>query len=55
MHLTGNAPPVLVDRATYQSEPVYVIAVADRAWVVGVDCSAAHPVLITSVQLTAAS
>lgn len=55
MRLTGNVPPVLVDRATYQSEAVYVIAVPDEAWVVGMDCSATHPMLITSVQLTASS
>jgi hypothetical protein len=55
MHLTGHVPPVLVDRASYQSEPVYVIAVPDRAWVVGVGCTAADPMIITSVQLTTTS
>ena len=55
MHLTGNVPPMLVDRATYQSEAVYVIAVADEAWVVGMDCSAADPRVIISVPLTATS
>jgi len=55
MHLTGNVSPMLVDRATYQSESVYVIAVPDEVWVVGVDCSAANPRLITSVPLTTPS
>jgi hypothetical protein len=51
MHLTGNAAPMLVDRGTYQSQPAYVIAVSGRAWVVGVDCTATDPMLITSVHL----
>jgi hypothetical protein len=55
MHLTGNVSPVFVDRATYQSQPAYVIAVSSRAWVVGVDCTAADPRLITSVQLSTPS
>ena len=36
-------------------EPVYVIAVPNRAWVVGVGCTAADPILITSVPLTTTS
>jgi hypothetical protein len=51
MHLTGDIRPELVDRATYQSEPVYVIVVPGEAWVVGIDCTAAQPALITSVTL----
>lgn len=51
MHLTGGVQPMLVQKATYQAEPVYVIAVPDRAWVVGLDCTAAKPALITSVAL----
>jgi hypothetical protein len=54
MHLTGDVPPSFVDRATYQSRPVYVIAVSDEAWVVGIGCTAARPTLITSVMLGAA-
>jgi hypothetical protein len=46
---------MLVDRATYQSQPVYVIAVPDKAWVVGVGCTASDPGLITTVGLTTAS
>jgi len=51
LHLTGDVPPKFVVRATYQSEPVYVIAVADEAWVVGIGCTASRPALITSVKL----
>jgi hypothetical protein len=51
MHLTGDVPPEFVDRATYQSEPVYVIVLRDEAWVVGIDCTATRPSLITSVRL----
>jgi hypothetical protein len=54
LHLTGDVPPMFVDRATYQSEQVYVIAVADEAWVVGIGCTASRPTLITSVQFSSA-
>jgi hypothetical protein len=54
MHLTRDVPPALVQRATYQTEPAYVIAVPDRAWVVHPSCTAAKPALITSVALTPA-
>jgi hypothetical protein len=52
LHLTGDVAPKLVDLATYQSEQVYVIAVADEAWIVGTGCTAARPALITSVELS---
>lgn len=51
LHLTGGVPPSFVDRATYQEKPAYVFAVPDEAWVVGIDCTASHPALITSVRL----
>jgi hypothetical protein len=51
LHLTGNAPPRLVDKATYEGIPAYVIATADKAWVVGRGCTASHPDPITSVTL----
>jgi hypothetical protein len=54
MHLTGDVAPEIVDRATYQSEQVYVIAANDEAWVVGIGCTASHPTVITSVKLSAA-
>ncbi|HEY6787883.1 MAG TPA: hypothetical protein VI365_11285 [Trebonia sp.] len=54
LHLTGDVPPTFVDRATYQAEQVYVIAVADEAWVVGIGCTASRPTLITSVQFSSA-
>ena len=51
LHVTGNVPPKFVDRGTYQAKPVYVIAVSDEAWVVGIDCTATRPTVITSVRL----
>jgi hypothetical protein len=49
--LTPNVPPSLVDRATYQGKPAYVIAVPTRAWVVGLGCTASNSELITSIPL----
>lgn len=49
--LLGHAKPALVEQATYQSRPVYMIARADRAWVVARDCTAANPQVIASVAL----
>ena len=49
--LTGGAAPRLVDRATYQGEPAYVIASSARVWVVGPGCTAAKTELIVSVAL----
>ena len=51
LHLTGQVRPSLVDSATYQGNPAYVIAVPDHAWVVGPDCTASDPRLITSIGL----
>jgi hypothetical protein len=51
LHLTGQRRPSLVDRATYQGKPAYVIAVTNRAWVVGTGCTASNPELIASVGL----
>jgi hypothetical protein len=51
LHLTGGAPPRLVDRATYQGEPAYVVASSSRVWVVGLGCTAAKTELIGSVAL----
>jgi hypothetical protein len=51
LHLTGQLRPMLVDRATYQGKPAYVIAVTNRAWVVGTGCTASNPELIASVGL----
>jgi hypothetical protein len=49
--VTGNTVPALVDTATYDGKPVYVIATSSRAWVVGRGCSATDPELITTVSL----
>ena len=51
LHLTGQMRPSLVDRATYQGKPAYVIAVPNWAWVVGTGCTASNPELIASVGL----
>jgi hypothetical protein len=51
LNLTGGAAPRLVDRASYQGTPAYVIATASHVWVVGLDCTAARPDLITSASL----
>jgi hypothetical protein len=51
LKVTGGALPELVDRATYQGTPVYVIASSSRVWVVGLGCTAATPQVITSVPL----
>jgi hypothetical protein len=54
LRVTGGVRPSLVDKAAYQGQPVYVIAVPARAWVVGRGCTASHPAIITSVALTGA-
>ena len=51
LRVTGTASPSLVDRATYQGKPAYVIAVPTRAWVVGLGCTASNPEQITSIPL----
>jgi hypothetical protein len=50
-HLTDGVPLRLVDQATYQGKPAYVIASSSRVWVVGLSCTAADPELIASVPL----
>jgi hypothetical protein len=51
LKVTGGVLPELVDRATYQGTPAYVIASSNRVWVVGLGCSAARPQVIASVPL----
>jgi hypothetical protein len=51
LHLTGGVLPRLVDRATYQGEPAFVIASSSRVWVVGLGCTAAKTELVASVPL----
>jgi hypothetical protein len=51
LHLTDQDRPSLVDSATYQGKPVYVIAVPDHVWVVAPDCTASDPHLIRSIGL----
>jgi hypothetical protein len=47
--------PTLVDRATYQGTPAYVIASKSRVWVVGRGCTASTPQVVASVPLTGLS
>ena len=49
--VTDGALPRLVDRATYQGEPAYVIASSTRVWVVGLGCTATKTELVVSVAL----
>ncbi|TVZ01736.1 hypothetical protein EAS64_30200 [Trebonia kvetii] len=50
-HFTGGAAPRLIDLATYQGTPAYVIATSTHVWVVGLDCTAQHLDLIASASL----
>jgi hypothetical protein len=52
-HLTNNVTPSLVDEASYQGEPVFVIALPDWVWVVGRGCTASNPQLVVSAALSA--
>ena len=49
--LTGGVVPSLVDKASYDGSPAYIIAVPTEAWVVGRGCTAADTQLITRVSL----
>jgi len=49
--VTGGVVPNLVDRATYQGAPAYVIASSSHVWVVGLGCTAARPQVIASEPL----
>ena len=51
LKVTGGVLPEMVDRATYQGTPAYVIASSSRVWVVGLGCSAARTQVIASVPL----
>jgi hypothetical protein len=49
--LTGGAAPSLVNRASYDGTPAYIIAVPTRVWVVRLGCTAADTQLITAAPL----
>jgi hypothetical protein len=49
LKVTGGVLPELVDKATYQGTPAYVIASSSRVWVVGLGCTEARPQVIVSV------
>jgi hypothetical protein len=49
--VTGGAAPSLVDKATYDGIPAYIIAVPTQVWVVGRGCTAADTQLLTRIPL----
>ena len=49
--LTGGVAPSLVDKASYDGIPAYIIAVPTEVWVVGRGCTATDTQLITRVLL----
>jgi hypothetical protein len=49
--VTDGAAPRLVDQATYQGDPAYIIASSSQVWVVGLGCTAANTDLVQSVPL----
>ena len=51
-HLTKGVEPTLVDQATYDGIPAYIIATSNRVWVVRLGCTATDPQQITSVSLS---
>ena len=48
---TGGAAPSLVDQASYDGIPAYIIAVPTRVWVVGLGCTATDTQLIAQAPL----
>jgi hypothetical protein len=49
--LTGGVTPSLVDKASYDGTPAYIVAVPTQVWVVGLGCTAAHTDVITRESL----
>jgi hypothetical protein len=49
--VTGGAAPSLVDKASYDGIPAYIIAVPAEVWVVRRGCTAADTQLIVRVPL----
>jgi hypothetical protein len=49
--VTGGVAPSLVDKASYDGIPAYIIAVPTEVWVVGRGCTAADTQLLTRVPL----
>jgi hypothetical protein len=49
--LTGGVRPSLVDKASYDGKPAYIIAVPSQVWVVGLGCTAAHTDVIAQATL----
>jgi hypothetical protein len=51
LQVTGGVLPRLVDQATYQGTPVYVIVSSNHVWVVGLGCTATRQQVIASLPL----
>jgi hypothetical protein len=51
--LASGSRLALVEEASYQSQPAYVIVTPARAWVVARRCTAADPAVLASVALSA--
>jgi hypothetical protein len=49
--LTGGVTPSLVDRASYDGIPAYIIAVPTQVWAVRLGCTAADPQLLAQAPL----
>ena len=49
--VTDGVRPALVDKATYDGKPAYIIAVTSQAWVVGPGCTASDTDVIAQVPL----
>jgi hypothetical protein len=49
--LTGGVTPSLVDKASYDGKPAYIVAVPTQIWVVGLGCTADHTDVIARVPL----
>jgi hypothetical protein len=49
--VTDGVMPTLVDKATYDGKPAYIIAVSSQAWVVGPGCTASDTDVIAQVPL----
>jgi hypothetical protein len=49
--VTDGVTPSLVDKATYNGKPAYIIALPSQVWVVGLGCTEAHTDVIARVLL----
>lgn len=50
--LAGSTRPTLVEEASYQSRPAYMIATSTHVWVVARDCDSSNTALFASIALS---